>query len=94
MKAPYTIILSPVVSEKGTEMLQNENKVLFKVDRRANKIEIRKAIEELYPVKVVEVNTIHVKGKPKRLRYQLGLTASWKKAIVTLREGDKIEFAG
>jgi large subunit ribosomal protein L23 len=93
MKAAYTIVLGPLISEKGTELTQRENKILFRVDARSNKIEIRKAIEELYPVKVIEVNTVKVKGKPKRLRYQLGETASWKKAIVTLREGDKIEFA-
>ena len=93
MKAAYTVILGPLISEKGTELIQKENKILFRVDPRSNKIEIRKAIEELYPVKVLDVNTVKVKGKPKRLRAQLGQTSSWKKAIVTLREGDKIEFA-
>lgn len=92
MKAPYSVILGPVISEKGTELTQKQNKMLFKVDARANKIEIRKAIEELYPVKVIRVNTVWVKSKPKRLRYQLGKTAAWKKAIVTLKEGDKIEY--
>lgn len=92
MKAPYSVILGPVISEKGTDLTQRQNKMLFKVDSRANKIEIRKAIEELYPVKVVQVNTVWVKSKPKRLRYQLGKTSAWKKAIVTLKEGDKIEY--
>lgn len=92
MKAPYQIVLGPVITEKGTDMTQKDNKILFKVDARCNKIEIRKAIEELYSVKVVEINTVNVKGKPKRLRMQLGRTSAWKKAIVTLKEGDKIEF--
>lgn len=93
MKAAYTIVLNPVISEKGTDLSQRENRVVFRVDSRANKIEIRKAIEELYPVKVTSVNTLRVKGKPKRMRAQLGQTSAWKKAVVTLREGDKIEFA-
>ncbi|MBI1883976.1 MAG: 50S ribosomal protein L23 [Chlamydiae bacterium] len=94
MKPPYKIILEPVVSEKGTDLTQKENKVLFKVDRYSNKSEIRWAVEELYPaVKVCEVNTISVKGKPKRVRTQLGRTSHWKKALIKLREGDKIEFA-
>lgn len=92
MKTAYSVVLGPVISEKGTDLTQKENKMLFKVDVRSNKIEIRKAIEDLYSVKVVSVNTVKVKGKPKRLRYQLGRTSAWKKAIVTLREGDKIEF--
>jgi large subunit ribosomal protein L23 len=92
MKAPYQIVLGPVITEKGTDMTQKDNKILFKVDARCNKIEIRKAIEELYSVKVIEINTVNVKGKPKRLRMQLGRTSNWKKAIVTLKEGDKIEF--
>lgn len=93
MKAAYSIVLGPVISEKGTDLTQRENKMIFKVDARSNKIEIRKAIEELYSVKVTSVNTINIKGKPKRLRAQLGRTSAWKKAIVTLREGDKIEFS-
>ena len=92
MKAPYTIVLNPLISEKGTFLSQKENKVIFKVDAKANKVEIRKALEALYPVKVTGINTVNVKGKPKRLRYQLGRTSNWKKAIITLREGDKIEF--
>ncbi len=93
MKAAYSIVLNPVISEKGTDLTQKENKMIFRVDSRANKIEIQKAIEELYPVKVVQVNTVRIKGKPKRMRAQLGQTSGWKKAIVTLREGDKIEFS-
>ena len=92
MKAPYSVIMNPVVSEKGTELAEKDNKVMFKVSPLANKIEIRKAIEELYPVKVVKVNILNIAGKKRRWRYKQGRTSDWKKAIVTLREGDKIEF--
>jgi large subunit ribosomal protein L23 len=67
------------------------NKYLFWVDKNANKIEIRKAVEGIYKVTVNNVNTLKVKGKPKRVRYTMGRTSDWKKAIVTLKEGDKID---
>ena len=92
MRAAYSVIISPVISEKGTALSQNTPKAMFRVDPKANKIEIRKAIEELYPVKVRKVNIMNVSGKSRRYRYKVGRTSSWKKAIVTLREGDKIEF--
>jgi large subunit ribosomal protein L23 len=79
-----------VRTEKGTKMLM-QNKYLFKVDARANKIEIGKAVEELYKVKVRDVNVLNVKGKKKRLRYQEGMTTGWKKAIVTLEADNRIE---
>ncbi|MBI1871379.1 MAG: 50S ribosomal protein L23 [Chlamydiae bacterium] len=93
MKAPSEIILEPLISEKGTELLQKENKVLFKVHMNSNKIDVRHAIEQIYSVKVLQVNTVKVKGKPKRVRYHMGRTSNWKKAIVTLKEGEKIDFA-
>lgn len=93
MKAPHKVVVGPVISEKGTMLTQKQNKVVFEVDPHSNKIEIRSAIERLYPVKVIQVNTVSVGGKNKRVRFQMGRTASWKKAIVTLKEGDKIEFA-
>ena len=92
MKANHQIILHPVISEKGTALTEKENKYIFSVGKKANKIEIKKTIEEMFKVKVLSVNTAHVAGKKKRIRQQMGLTSSWKKAIVTLREGDKIEF--
>ena len=92
MKPAYTVVYGPIISEKGTMLTQDQNKVVFEVDPQCNKNEIRKAIESLYPVKVVRVNTINIDGKNKRVRLQMGKTASWKKAIVTLKEGDKIEF--
>jgi len=88
MKDPRDIILKPLVTEKTTSLME-ENKYAFVVDKRANKIEIRKAIEELFGVKVEAVNTINVSGKPKRVGIHRGYTASRKKAIVTLKEGSK-----
>jgi len=88
----HDIIKSLLRSEKGTSLLM-ENKYLLWVDRAANKIQIKKAIEEIYKVNVTGVNTMKVKGKPKRVRHKLGKTASWKKAVVTLKQGDTIEIA-
>ncbi len=90
MKLAREIIIKPVVTEKSVDLMQ-ENKFCFKVAKDANKIEIKKAIEEIFKVTVVDVNTVNVKGKLKRMGRTQGFTASWKKAIVTLREGDTIE---
>jgi large subunit ribosomal protein L23 len=91
MKSSYQIIKSPLLTEKGA-YLQEQNKYLFLVDMSANKIEIKKAIEDIYEVHVTKINIIRVKGKLKRVRYKLGRTAERKKAIVTLKQGEKIEF--
>ncbi|NLX91403.1 MAG: 50S ribosomal protein L23 [Firmicutes bacterium] len=88
MKDPRDIILRPLVTEKTTGLME-KNKYAFVVDKRANKIEIRKAVEELFGVKVEAVNTINVRGKPKRVGIHRGYTPSRKKAIVTLKEGSK-----
>lgn len=92
MRDPYSIVKHPLITEKGTA-LGVQNKYLFSVDRKANKPEIRKAIEQIYKVKVTKVNTMKVRGKFRRVRYQEGRTPNWKKVIVTLAEGEKIEFA-
>ena len=89
---PRTIILEPVVTEKTARRREAKNQVTFKVARNANKIEIRNAVEELFDVSVRTVRTMAVHGKVKRLGRFKGRRASWKKAIVTLREGDTIEF--
>ena len=90
-KLAYDIILKPIITEKSMEML-TQGKYTFKVAKDANKIEIAKAVEELFNVKVAKVNTISVKGKQKRMGRSVGYRPDWKKAIVTL-EGDKtIEF--
>lgn len=91
MKLARDLIIKPVITERSVDLMQ-ENKYTFKVAKNANKIEIRKAIEEIFKVHVTEVRTIRVKGKNKRMgRYQ-GMTSEWKKAIVTLAEGETIEI--
>jgi large subunit ribosomal protein L23 len=83
------IIISPVITEKSS-VLGLENKYVFKVVSAATKIEIRKAVETVFDVKVNAVNTLNVKPKKKRVGRYLGKTSSWKKAVVTLAEGSKI----
>lgn len=90
MKLAREIIIKPVVTEKSVDLMQ-ENKYCFKVAKDANKIEIKNSIEEIFKVTVVNVNTVNVHGKMKRMGRTQGMTASWKKAVVTLREGDSIE---
>lgn len=90
MKLAREIIIKPVVTEKSVDLMQ-ENKYCFKVAKDANKIEIKNAIEEIFKVTVVNVNTVNVHGKMKRMGRTQGMTARWKKAVVTLREGDSIE---
>ncbi len=88
MKDPRDIIIKPLVTEKSTNLME-ENKYCFKVDKRANKIEIKNAVENIFGVQVKAVNTMNMKGKPKRFGIYRGYTSSWKKAIVTLEEGSK-----
>ena len=90
---PREIIIRPIISEHSYDLME-DNKYTFEVHKKANKIEVAKAIEAIFGVKVTKVNTLNVKAKPKRMRYQEGKTRSWKKAIVTLKEGDTIELFG
>ena len=87
----HDIIVRPVVTEKSSRMMEH-NKYTFEVLPAANKIEIRKAVEEVFKVKVSAVQTIKMRSKPKRMGRFLGRTRSWKKAIVTLLPGERIEF--
>ena len=93
MKTAYDIIRRPVITEQSMSEAENK-KYVFEVDRSATKIEIAKAVEEVFGVKVVKVNTLHVTGKLKRTgRYPAGRQSSWKKAVVTLSDDSKsIEF--
>lgn len=84
--------MGPLITEKGKRLKEENNQYYFKVDRRANKIEIGKAVEELFGVHVLKVRTINVPGKPKRLGRYEGRRPGWKKAIVTLAEGETIEI--
>jgi large subunit ribosomal protein L23 len=92
MKTSYDILKNIIRTEKGSGMLVG-NKYLFHVAPDANKIQIKQAIEDIYNVKVIKVNTVTMRGKWRRLRYKAGKTPDWKKAVVTLKEGDKIEVA-
>ena len=86
------IVIKPIITEKSMDALQ-QNKYTFKVAKSANKIEIAKAVEELFGVEVASVNTMNVRGRSKRVGMSVGKTPDWKKAIVTLKEGSKtIEF--
>ena len=87
----HDIIIRPVVTEKSSALMEL-NKYTFEVRRDVNKIQIRKAVEETFKVKVLSVNTINVKSKPKRMGASVGRTRSWKKAIVSLPQGQRIEF--
>lgn len=86
----YDIIKSIVRSEKSA-FLEPQRQYIFEVAKNATKIDIKRAVEEIYKVKVQSVNSSVVTGKPKRVRQEIGRTSSWKKAIVTLQEGQKIE---
>ena len=90
MEDMRSIIIHPIVTEKSVR-LQKENKYVFRVDPRATKPEIKKAVEEMFGVTVLKVNTINVKGKRKRLGRFEGRTSSWKKAIVFVKPGERIK---
>lgn len=87
----YKIIHSLLHTEKGTA-LGSFNKYIFEVDLKAGKSEIKKAVEEIYKVKVKKVNTMIAPGKWRKVRFKPGKTPDWKKAVVTLREGNRIEI--
>jgi len=87
----YDIIKRPIVSEKTTK-LSEDRKYTFEVDKRANKIQIKEAVETLFKVKVEKVNVINAKAKQKKVGEYTGMTASVSKAIVTLKEGNKIDI--
>ena len=91
MRSSYQIIKSLLRTEKSSTAYEPNNKYLFLVDKSANKYEVKKAVEEIYKVNVISVNTLISAGKLKRVRYQVGKTPDSKKAIVTLKAGDKIE---
>jgi len=89
----HQIIKKILVTEKSTTARDESNKYFFEVDRKANKVEISKAVEKLFKVKVADVHVMHVLGKKKRLGRIVGQKSSWKKAIVTLAAGSRIEIA-
>jgi large subunit ribosomal protein L23 len=88
----YDIIRRPLITEKTTTQKELYNKVSFEVDRRANRVEIKKAVAKVFDVQVNNVRTIQVKGKVKQRGRVIGKRKDWKKAIVTLMPGERIEF--
>lgn len=94
MNEPFDLIETVCLTEKATLLSEKLNKYVFRVNPRANKLQIKQAIEKLFGKKVVDVNTCNYAGKQKRQRTAAyGRTAHWKKAIVTLKEGEKIDLA-
>jgi large subunit ribosomal protein L23 len=89
---PYQVILRPLVTEKGTELSERHNAYTFEVHKKADKTDIKNAVEELWSVRVRKVRTQNRKGKPRRHKMSHGYTKSWKKAIVELHEEDRIAF--
>ena len=93
MKNSADIIKRVLLTEKGTRLTEEQNKYVFRVDRNANKVEIKRAVEELFNVRVMAVNTMSRKGKKKRQRTaHAGATAAWKRAVVTLNAEDSINL--
>ncbi len=87
----YDVIRRPVITEKSTQLSEGRQYV-FEVAAQANKIDVKRAVEEVFSVRVRGVNISHVHGKARRLGRSQGFTASWKKAVVSLHEGDKIQL--
>jgi large subunit ribosomal protein L23 len=92
MKTASSILRRPLVTEKGTMLRERGNKVIFSVAPDANKIEIKKAVEEMFSVHVEDVKTMNIRGKMKRWGYRPYQRSDWKKAIVTLKAGESIDF--
>jgi len=88
----YLVLKRPIITEKGTVEKEKHNKVTFEVTLRANRIDVKHAVERLFKVKVLNVNMMNVHGKKKRMGKSLGRKPDWKKAIVTLKEGERIDF--
>ena len=86
------VLIEPIITEAATASME-KNKYIFKISARADKSQVKAAIEKIYKVKVTSVNTQVNPGKLKRVRYQIGKTPDWKKAVVTLKEGQKIDLA-
>lgn len=89
MRNPHEVLIRPIVTERSTGLME-ENKYTFRVDKNANKIEIKFAVETLFKVNVTDVKTMNVKGKLKRQGRTQGYTPSWKKAIVTVQAGQRL----
>jgi large subunit ribosomal protein L23 len=92
MLTVYDVIKKPLITEKAVTLKEEENKICFAVDPRANKFLIKEAVETLFSVKVASVRTLNCKGKKKKFGRVMGKRKDWKKAVVVLAEGEKLEF--
>ena len=88
----YQVLKRPLITEKGTRHKEQSNQMIFEVDRRANKVMVRNAVESIFRVKVLSVKLMNVKGKERRVGRNVGTRPDWKKAIVRLGPGENIEF--
>jgi large subunit ribosomal protein L23 len=88
----YDIIKRPIITEKTNIQKESANQVTFEVDPRANRIEVKRAVEKIFNVRVADVRTMHINGKRKRRGRILGKRRDWKKAMITLMPGERIEF--
>jgi large subunit ribosomal protein L23 len=88
----YQVLKRPLITEKGTRQKEQSNHILFEVDRRANKVMVRNAVESIFKVKVLSVKMMNMKGKERRVGRNVGRRPDWKKAIVRLGAGETIEF--
>lgn len=88
----YQILKRPLITEKGTRQKEQSNQMIFEVDRHANKVMVRNAVESIFRVKVLSVKLMNVKGKERRVGRNVGTRPDWKKAIVRLGPGENIEF--
>ncbi len=91
-KKAYEILKRPLITEKSTTEKDKSNKLSFEVDQRANKIEIRKAVEQMFKVNVLDVTTMNMRGKKKRVGRYFTKRSDWKKAMVTIKPGQRVEF--
>jgi large subunit ribosomal protein L23 len=91
-KKAYQVLKRPLITEKSTTEKDTHNKLFFEVDRRANKIEIKEAVELIFKVNVLDVTTITMKGKKKRVGRHFTMSPDWKKAMVTIKPGQRVEF--
>lgn len=91
MYDPRQIIIRPVLTEKSYVLIESANQYTFEVAKSASKPQIAQAVQEIFGVTVTKVHTMNINGKPRRVRFSVGKTRDWKKAIVSLKAGDKIE---
>lgn len=89
---PHQVLLRPLVTEKGVHRANRNNQYAFEIHRDATKIDVRRAVESLFDVKVVKVRTQNRKGKNRRFKYRMGRTSDWKRAIVELHSENRIDF--